>query len=63
MLTIPEMTDARDKLRQAENLVSAVRGMFISAGYAHGARIMNDVLTLLADEIVALDKAIGAAKP
>lgn len=53
----------RDKLRQADILVAAVRGMFITAGYAHGARILNDVINLLADEIAALDKAIAGAKP
>ena len=63
MLTIPEMTDARDKLRQADNLVAAVRGVYVSAGYAHAARILNDVIGLLADEIAALNKAIGGGKP
>ena len=63
MLTIPEMTAARDKLRQADNLVAAVRGLYVSAGYAHGARILNDVIGLLADEIAALDKAISGVKP
>jgi hypothetical protein len=58
MLTIAEMTDARDQLKQADNLVAAVRGVFLSAGYIQGARILNDVIGLLADEIAALDKAI-----
>ena len=58
MLTIPEM--ARDKLRQADSLIAAVRGVFITAGYVHGARVMNDAINLLADEIAALNKAIGA---
>lgn len=60
MLTIPEMTEARDKLRQADSLIAAVRGVFITAGYVHGARVMNDAINLLADEIAALNKAIGA---
>lgn len=59
MLTIPELTDARDKLRQADILVAVVRAVFISGNYAHGARVLNDVLTLLADQLTALDKSIG----
>ena len=63
MLTIPEMVDARDKLRSAGNLAEAVRGVFVSAGYVQGARNMNDVINLIADEVAALDKAIVATKP
>ena len=48
MLTLPEMTDARDSLRQAEGLTARVRGVYLSAGYIQGARILNDVLRLLA---------------
>ncbi len=40
---ILSVRDARDKLRQADSLIAAVRGVFITAGYVHGARIMNDV--------------------
>ena len=58
MLTLPELTDARDKLRQADILVAAVRGMFIG-NYPQGARLLNDVLGLLADQLSALDRAIG----
>jgi hypothetical protein len=37
--------------------------VYVSAGYAHGARILNDVIGLLADEIAALERAIAGAKP
>ena len=47
MLTIPELTDAPDALRQAESLAAHVRGVFLSAGYIQGARILGDVLGLL----------------
>jgi hypothetical protein len=57
MLTQAELTSARDDLRAAESLIARVRGIFLSAGYIHGARLMNAVLGLLADEIAALDKA------
>ena len=64
MLTIPELTDARDSLRQAENIAARVRGVFLSAGYIQGARILNAAIGLLADEIAALDKAIaGGGQP
>jgi hypothetical protein len=63
MLTIPELTDARDKLRQADILIAVVRGMFITGGDVRGARIMNDIIGLIADEIAALDKAIGGGQP
>ena len=61
-LTVPEMIGARDKLRQAD-LIAAVRGMFISGGYVQGARLLNDAINLISDEIAELDRAIGAAKP
>ena len=59
MFTISELTNFRDSLRQTESIVARVRGVFLSAGYAHGARVLGDVLTLLADQIAALDRAIG----
>ena len=59
MLTPAELADARDKLKQADILVAAVRGMFITGNYVRGARVLNDILGLIADQITALDKAIG----
>ena len=44
MLTVSEMTDASDKLKQADSLIAAVRGIFLTAGDVQGARIMNDIL-------------------
>ncbi len=63
MLSLAEMTDARDSLHQAEALAARIRGLYVSAGYFQGARILNDVIGLLADEIAALEKAIGTPKP
>ncbi len=63
MLTIPEMIDARDSLRQAEIIIARIRGVFLAGGDVRGARLLNDAIGLLADEIDALDRAIGAAKP
>jgi hypothetical protein len=57
------VTDARDSLRQAESLAARIRGVFLSAGYVRGARVLNDVISLLADEVAALDKAISGSKP
>ena len=63
MLTIPEMTSARDQLKNASAIIEAVRVLFLGAGYIHGARLLNGSVVLLADEITALDKAIGGARP
>jgi len=43
--------------------LSQCQSVFITAGYVQGARIMKDAINLLADEIAALNKAIGGAKP
>jgi hypothetical protein len=58
MLTQAEMKDARDDLRQAESLIGRTRGVFLSAGYARGARLLKAALGMIADEIAALDKAM-----
>jgi hypothetical protein len=50
-------------LRQAEGLAARIRGVFLSAGYVRGARVLNDVTRLPADEVAALDKAISGSKP
>jgi hypothetical protein len=61
MLTIAEMTDARDKLQTARTLIDAVHAVFVGAGY--GAQDLEYAAELIADEIVALDKLIAGAKP
>ena len=66
MLTLVEVIACRDKLRDANALVSQVRGAFIVAQYASGARVANDILGLIADIIRALDaieQTITAGKP
>ena len=55
MLTLVEVIACRDKLRDADMLMSQVRGAFIIAQYSSGARIANDILGLIADLIRALD--------
>ena len=45
------MTDARDKLRAASNLIEGVRGFFISAGYIQSARFLQNALNLLSDQV------------
>lgn len=62
MLTQAELTDARDSLRQAEIIIARIRGVFLSAGNIDGARLLNEVVGLLADEIAALDKTIAAGR-
>ena len=66
MLTLVEVISCRDKLRDANALVSQVRGAFIVAQYSSGARVANDVLGLIADLIRSLDvieQTITTRKP
>ena len=60
MLTVPELTDARAKLHQAQALVASVGDAFFSDGDISGARLLNEVVHALADEIAAIDKQIAA---
>jgi hypothetical protein len=60
MLTVPELTDAREKLRTALTLIDDVKGLFLGGAYIEGARMMNEITHLLADEISAIDKQIAA---
>jgi hypothetical protein len=55
MLTLVEIIACRDKLRDADMLMSKVRGAFIIAQFTHGARITNDVLGLIGDLLRDLD--------
>ena len=34
---------------QADGIIAGIRGVFLTAGYTHGARIANDVLGLISD--------------
>ena len=55
MLTLVEIIACRDKLREADVLLSQVRGAFLVAQFTHGARITNDILGLIADLLRELD--------
>jgi hypothetical protein len=55
MLTLVEIIACRDKLREADVLLSQVRGAFLVAQSMHGARIANDILGLIADLLRDLD--------
>lgn len=63
MLTQVEIIACRDKLREADVLLSEVRRAFLVAQFMHGARIANDILGLVADLLRELDtmEAILAA--
>jgi hypothetical protein len=66
MLTLVEVIACRDKLRDADMLISQVSVAFMVAQYAPGARIANDILGLIADIICALDvieQTITGGKP
>ena len=60
MLTIAELASAREKLSQAQALVSSVKDAFFAAGDTSGARLLNEVIHALGDEIAAIDKKTGA---
>ena len=55
MLTLVELIACRDKLRDADALIAQVRGAFLLAQYAQGARLTNDILKLIADILRGLD--------
>jgi hypothetical protein len=66
MLTLVEVIACRDKLRDADMLMSQVRVAFIIAQYAPGARIANNILGLIADlirRLEAIEQAITGSKP
>jgi hypothetical protein len=63
MLTQAELTDARAKLDTAKALIEAVKGTFFAAGNIYGARVLNEIVHHLDDEITALDKEIAAGQP
>jgi hypothetical protein len=60
MLTLSELTDAREKLCQAQALVSEVKGTYFAAGDTSGARLLNEVVHAIEDEIAAIDKKLAA---
>ena len=62
-LSIAELTAARDALRQCENTVAALRGIFLVGGFTEAAQRANDIGGRIVDLIAAIDKVIGGAKP
>ena len=59
-LSQDELLDMLDKLRQSQMLIAAVRDAYLSAGgHIEDARALNEATLLLADEIAAIEKAIG----
>jgi hypothetical protein len=58
MLTTAELAEAREKLRQAHALIESVRLSYLSSSYLDGARLLNDALHLLDDEVCALNRCV-----
>ena len=58
MLTQAELTDVRDTLSAAKALIASVRARLLSGGDIPAARMLNEIVHCLEDEIAALDKAI-----
>jgi len=56
--TTAELADARTKLSQAQALVSSIKAIYFDAGAISGARLLNDVIHSLDDEISELDRKI-----
>lgn len=59
MLTIAELTAAREKLCAAQILVSDVRDLFKGGYDAGAARLLNECVLAIGDEITALSKKIA----
>jgi hypothetical protein len=55
MMTLVEVVACRHTLREADVLLAQVRGAFIVAQDAAGARLANDVVGLIADLMRLLD--------
>jgi len=49
MMTVVEVLACRNRLREADVLFAQVRGAFIVAHDAAGARLANDAIGLIAD--------------
>jgi hypothetical protein len=57
MMTLVEVVACRHKLREADALLAQVRGSFIVAQDASGARLANDAIGLISDLMRMLDAA------
>ena len=55
MMTLVEVVACRHKLREADVLLAQVRGAFIAAQDASGARLANDASGLIADLVHMLN--------
>ena len=62
-LSIAELEAARDVMRQCENSVAAIRGIFLVGGFTEGAARALDISGRIGDLIDAIEKAIAGAKP
>lgn len=58
-LTPAELTHAREELYAAKLKIEPVKDIFRSVGYIPDARMLNEVLLALVDEIDALNKEIS----
>ena len=58
-MTPAELAELRDKLRQAENLVATVRDAFARDSRVGGARLLNECVLALQDEIEQAEKELA----
>jgi hypothetical protein len=56
--TNAELADARAKLSQAQALVSDIKAVFFDAGAIPSARLLNEVMHSLDEEISVLDRKL-----
>ena len=58
-----ELLDCREKLSQAQVLVTGVRDAFLNDGDASGSFLLTEVVKAIDDEIRALDTRISQNQP
>jgi hypothetical protein len=58
-MTPDELTELRNRLKQAEALVAGVRDAYASDRRTAGARLLNEVTLALLDEIAELEKELA----
>jgi hypothetical protein len=52
-LSRAKLEDLLERLRQAEALISGVRTTYLDSGDVTGARLLDEIVNLLSDEIAA----------
>jgi hypothetical protein len=59
MITKQELETAHEVLLQAQGMIADIHRSFVIGRYAQGARTLNEILGLLADQLTALDNLLA----